>query len=393
MAMPTIILFHTNSSNGTQRGRWSVGPGETTGPLQVLFQTGLGTEGILDYWSVMFFVKDGRDAGLYVNAGTLFDPYWKENQLQHEDAGTALTFPLSAATFGIALASGGTTDSMKRLSPAATRPISHVFVLMLENRSFDNLLGMSGLPGITGATTADSNSYTDPAGQTSTYHVQSGAPLALPSDPGHEFADVVEQLCGQGKTFDPTKGYGPIDNSGFAASYATSTSEYPHKAPPTIDVQDIMDCFDSPAQLGILYTLAQHFLGVRPLVLLDAWSNLAEPLLPPWRLLVGFRRQPEEQPDRRLGNTGTGFNYPHGSIFQRLDLKTIPYRFYHDAGPGFLSAYSDDPKAGSILGAIPQVTALTGVSISDFHGVDGLAADLQGPYPYPIPSSSRIMAT
>lgn len=378
-----IILFHNNDSNGTQRGRWSVGPGEATGPLQILFQTGPGTEGILDYWSVMLFVKDGSDAGLYINAGTLFDRYWKESQLQHEDAGAALTFPLSASTFGIALASGGTTDSMKRLSPAATKPISHIFVLMLENRSFDNMLGMSGLPGITAATTSDSNSYVDPDGKTWTYHVQSGAPLALPTDPGHEFADVVEQLCGQGKTFDPTKGYGPIDNSGFAASYATSTSEYPHKTPPAIDVQDIMDCFDSPAQLGVLCTLAQHF------SVCDHWfSSLPGPTWPNRFFLhgassSGFDDSPKNSQIVGWEIPGRGFTYPHGSIFQRLDSKTIPYRFYHDAGPGFLSAYSDDPKAGSILGAIPQVTALTGVSLLDFHGVDGLAADLQGPYPYP----------
>ena len=377
-----IILFHTNSSNGTQRGRWSVGPGETSGPLRVLFQTGLGTGGILDYWSVMLFVKDGKDAGLYINGGTLLDPDWKECQLQHGDAGAAMTFSVDASTLDIVLDSGGTTDGMKRLSPAPTKPISHVFVLMLENRSFDNLLGVSGLPGITAATTSDSNSYVDPDGKTWTYNVQSGAPLALPTDPGHEFVDVVQQLCGQGKTFDPTKGYGPITNSGFAASYATSISEYPHKTPSLTEVQDIMDCFDSPSQLGVLYTLAQHF------SVCDNWfSSLPGPTWPNRFFLhgassSGFDDSPKNSQIAGWEVPGGGFHYPHGSIFQRLDSKSIPYRFYHDAGPGFYSAYSDDPRAGSILGAIPQVTALSGITIADFHGVDRLAADLQGPYPY-----------
>ena len=37
------------------------------------------------------------------------------------------------------------------------RTISHVFVLMLENRSFDHMLALSGLPGIDAATGAQAN--------------------------------------------------------------------------------------------------------------------------------------------------------------------------------------------------------------------------------------------
>ena len=37
--------------------------------------------------------------------------------------------------------------------------ISNVFVLMLENHSFDNIFAMSGIPGIRAATLADSNCY------------------------------------------------------------------------------------------------------------------------------------------------------------------------------------------------------------------------------------------
>ena len=59
--------------------------------------------------------------------------------------------------------------------------ITHVFVLMLENRSFDNLLGFSGITGtdaatglptsIDGLTGSESNSYNGV-----TYTVQRGAP-------------------------------------------------------------------------------------------------------------------------------------------------------------------------------------------------------------------------
>jgi phospholipase C len=36
-------------------------------------------------------------------------------------------------------------------SPQAPSPIRHVFVLMLENRSFDHLFALSGIPGIVAA--------------------------------------------------------------------------------------------------------------------------------------------------------------------------------------------------------------------------------------------------
>jgi hypothetical protein len=40
-----ILLFHNNSSNGTQRGSWAAEPGQTVGPLTVYFETGFGTWG------------------------------------------------------------------------------------------------------------------------------------------------------------------------------------------------------------------------------------------------------------------------------------------------------------------------------------------------------------
>ena len=161
----TILLFHNNSSNGTQSGSWTAAPGETVGPLTVYFETGWGSWGILDYWSVLIHVQDGPAPGFYVCGGTLVDPYWKECQLQQGDVDKTLTFSVSATQFDVALESGGCTDSMTRLAPYS--PVTHVFVVMLENHSFDNMFAMSGIPGITAATTANSNSYNG-----ETYHVQ-----------------------------------------------------------------------------------------------------------------------------------------------------------------------------------------------------------------------------
>ena len=79
--------------------------------------------------------------------------------------------------------------------------IQHVFVLMLENRSFDHLLGFSGITGIDAATGlqtsvnglsgTESNQYN---GMTTT--VTAPADYAMTVDPGHEFPDVLCQLAG-----------------------------------------------------------------------------------------------------------------------------------------------------------------------------------------------------
>jgi phospholipase C len=80
--------------------------------------------------------------------------------------------------------------------------MTNIFVLMLENRSFDHVLGFSGITGIdaeAGAPTivrglvgTESNSY---RGQV--YTVSRGADETMPVDPGHEFLDVLEELAGR----------------------------------------------------------------------------------------------------------------------------------------------------------------------------------------------------
>ena len=117
--------------------------------------------------------------------------------------------------------------------------IQHVFVLMLENRSYDNVFGWSQLTGTTptGEATIANGFPAAPIvnfGSSGTsYQLGKGAPYALGFDPGHEFTDVSVQLCGlQVASADTvrhdflvlgTAGYPPFaaDTStmGFAATY------------------------------------------------------------------------------------------------------------------------------------------------------------------------------
>ena len=106
-----------------------------------------------------------------------------------------------------------------------TANITNVFVLMLENRSLDHMIGFSGLTGtdaatgkatsLDGLTGAESNIFDNV-----TYDVSSPADFAMPVDPGHEFPDVLEQLAGVGAKYPSGGAYPPITNAGFVASYA-----------------------------------------------------------------------------------------------------------------------------------------------------------------------------
>src|SRR4051794_37811509 len=131
-------------------------------------------------------------------------------------------------------------------------PIRHVFVLMLENRSFDHMLGFSGITGkdtasgqptrINGLSGAESNSYSG-----KNYAVLQNAGYVMPVDPRHEFSDVLLQLCGPGAAYPSGGAYPHITGAGFASSYAASGGQ---NRP-----GEIMKCY-GPSQLPVLNALA-----------------------------------------------------------------------------------------------------------------------------------------
>ena len=382
-----VTLFHTSDHFGAQRAQWRVAPGETAGSLAAMFRPGLFAG---DRWTVMVLVTNGSHAGLYVNAGGAAGGKGALSRLEAAD--TDVAFRVGPDRFELLR---GASDAMTRLTPAAPKPVSHVFVVMLENRSFDHVLAFSGITGLHAATTADFNMVGD-----TKYPVTKGAPLRMSTDPGHEFCDVLEQVTGQpsdqpGSPPTPSKhpkappletcqvpNYPPITNSGFAQCYATGFSEYPYQRPDPARVGDIMACFDTAAQLPVTYAIATQS------SVCDHWhASLPGPTWPN-RFFVhgasssGLDDSPVDH-DNAVWEFWKGFRYKKGSIYDRLAEHSIPYRFYHDSDLLGYSLFSDDPQLGSPLGCIPQVGSLHGVSILDFHGLDRFAADLQQPYPYP----------
>jgi phospholipase C len=212
--------------------------------------------------------------------------------------------------------------------------IEHVFVVMLENRSFDHLLGFSGLSGtdaITGRPTTVDGLTGDESNVLAAgvrVQVAPGADFILTSDPGHEFLDVVEQLCGRAAAYTSAEGnYPEINNSGFASSWAAKA--------PALDPGTIMRGF-RPDQLPVLHTLAAEF------AVCDRWfSSLPGPTWPN-RLFVHAASSAglDDSPTalRSIETLLAGYKFANGTIYDRLDNADLSWHVVEgDAMPQSLT--------------------------------------------------------
>ena len=138
----------------------------------------------------------------------------------------------------------------------AAGDIEHVIVLMLENRSFDSMLGAlyPAGPGFAGLTGTESNPYQRSDGIEALPVWSSAAmdPIAATTprpDPGERFVDMNEQLFGPGQ---PRSASRP-SMKGFIANYM--------KQPATSDPKDPMAVmhYFTPDQIQVLSTLAKAF--------------------------------------------------------------------------------------------------------------------------------------
>jgi phospholipase C len=201
--------------------------------------------------------------------------------------------------------------------------IQHVVVLMLENRSFDCMLGRlyPNDPNFIGLTLNESNTYADgvfpvwndPGMTPETAHIPK-------PDPGELFNDMNMQLFG-----DAGRGPNPPGMIGFAENYAQqrpSSDGIPR-------ARDVMHYF-TPEQVPVISTLARAF-GVS-----DCWHASAP--CQTW-------------PNRFFAHTGTALGhvdnhtfpipFPAESLFYRLEKGDKTWRVY----------FHDMPQA-SLLGDI-----------------------------------------
>ena len=146
-----ITLHHNNSTNGNQMGMWpNVPPGSASGPPDCVVQNRLSRLGRL--LGAGAESEERLQAGRSRERGTHLAEHWKECQLHAADTGRAFPSPSILATFGSTCPRGGCQAGMNNAAPYSV--ISHVFVVMLENHSFNNVFALSGIPGIIAATRA-----------------------------------------------------------------------------------------------------------------------------------------------------------------------------------------------------------------------------------------------
>lgn len=269
-----------------------------------------------------------------------------------------------------------------KLYPTIIPNIQHVFVLMLENQSFDRLFGMQNLTGTdpSGNSTAINGLQPLPANFQNSYNNTPYQPKPravdpMTTDPGHEFPDTLQQLTGHNPNNNPFPigPYPAINNSGFAANYALSHTE---GNPPT-DPTRFGDtaCCCAQDQLPVLSTLAREF------AICDNWFASVPGPTWPNRLFAmgassgGMDRSPSFSDKIGFGRPGGGFIYPNGSFFDLLTRTQKPWRLYNDD----TNAYAGVPP--TTFGSMAIAYYLKGMK-SYPHSLTKFGADLQGNYPY-----------
>jgi phospholipase C len=197
-------------------------------------------------------------------------------------------------------------------STAATDPIKHVVVLMMENRSFDHMLGYlqqmkdSVYAGVDGIPAPGARSNSDAGG--AAYPQVPGAARQIVNDPDHEFESVLAQIADGAMT-------------GFISDYQHN---YPKAAPP--ELAEVMKYHDR-GTLPALHTLAENF------TVCDRWfSSLPGPTWPN-RLFI--------HSGTSLGKVtmpSSVFNlnwhwYDQQTLYDRLNAAGISWQIYYGDVP------------------------------------------------------------
>jgi phospholipase C len=136
-------------------------------------------------------------------------------------------------------------ESIERL-----QEIEHIVVLMLENRSFDHMLGYLSLEGgrddVDGLPAADDQVNTHEGSAYACHHLDRTKLSTEAEDPGHSGADVREQLAN--------------NNTGFAANFAKHAASYVAKhGGPMPDPGLVMGYYNA-SDLPVYDFLAEHFM-------------------------------------------------------------------------------------------------------------------------------------
>jgi phospholipase C len=236
--------------------------------------------------------------------------------------------------------------------------VEHFIVLMLENRSFDHMLGFSGIKGIDGLSGQEFNFANATDATDGKFTVTPDAAQVMTPDPPHEFEDIKMQLTGRrdGDYSVRTN----IKNNGFIRSYRESADHIPPNP------QRVMNCFNERT-LPILTTLAKNY------AVCDRWfASLPGPTWPN-RFFAhaatsgGLDASPSE--GETLGSYVPNEGFKFKTIYDLLEEHGRTWRIYHGD-------------------ALPQAVALKGMKVDlllndKFRWMDAFKADINSNVPFP----------
>lgn len=261
-----------------------------------------------------------------------------------------MAMPLPPAEISVRVLGGFRATGIE----TARKHVRHVFVLMLENRSFDHVFGFSPITGLdpqSGEYREIDNVRKAPPANTVSFGAEPARTIAVDAaaryqlggddeDPAHEFVDVMRQVCGpinesqmwNGKLAgglypEPTlEGFLHAFVEGYARHELTNAANMAGAAIP-------MQCF-APEKLPVLNLLASAF------ALCDRWhASMPGPTLPN-RLFVhaassgGFDDSPSSGASV-AGSIGLseGVEMPNGTLYDRLDKADHDWSLYTDDSP------------------------------------------------------------
>jgi phospholipase C len=225
--------------------------------------------------------------------------------------------------------------------------VDHFIVLMLENRSFDHMLGDH--PGATGLDVRDRS---DDPGDNNGLPYTRDAPDRLRRDPPHEFLSTRRQLWGSLET--PSD---PPEMKWFAQAYV----EHEDFAADGDNGAPVMKGF-SAKTAPIIHRLAREY------AVCDHWfCSVPGPTFPNRFFLYAASSSGLASSQRTeylaAEHVHFGVRFEHGSFFDRLRARCIPWRVYH--GDLF-------PTVLSVSGMVREFADFT----DNFQHLDSLALDL-----------------
>jgi phospholipase C len=210
--------------------------------------------------------------------------------------------------------------------------LKHVVVLMMENRSFDHMLGYlkQDWPNLDGLTGNETNP--DINGQLQSVQPTAFAQGELDPDPDNSWEGVNLQIFGNAQGVDD----GSPKMKGFIKSYFTKRQDLGHS-------RNIMNCFD-PSNLQVLTFLAEQY------AVCDRWfSSLPGP----------------DVPNHMFANFGTSFGHVDNAMKIEDNGKSI-YSRLMNAGRSAKIYFFDEQSSSIGISFMLQNQAETMGSYQDF---------------------------